>query len=83
VAGAVRRAGTTAEPPTTTPWTPTHDVITPLQARTAPDPTLAPVATLAPGVQLRLLERLGDWGHVEGSNGWRGWVDARQLVART
>ena len=62
-------------------WTPTHVVpATGMAAWSAPDPSQAAVAQLAPGVQLRLLEERGAWAHVMGSNGWTGWVDGRLLV---
>ncbi len=40
-----------------------------------------PVAHLDPGLDVVLLERSGDWGHVRCTNGWETWVDARALVA--
>ncbi|CAN5703170.1 hypothetical protein BH24CHL5_BH24CHL5_05230 [soil metagenome] len=61
-------------------WTPTHFVPSPgMAAWDAPDPARAPVATLAPGVQLSILEQQGAWARVMGSNGWTGWVDGRLL----
>jgi hypothetical protein len=47
----------------------------------APDPSVPPGVTLAERLDLRVVERAGDWAHVVASNGWSGWVDARRLVA--
>lgn len=72
-------------PPAPSPpaWAPTHVVpIGGVQVWTAPDPSLPPVTQLAPGAEVRLVERRADWAHVDASNGWSGWVDARLLVAR-
>jgi RsiW-degrading membrane proteinase PrsW (M82 family) len=68
-------------PPIAEAWTPTHRV--PAAGQTAwpvPDPRFPPVAVLAAGVELRLVEQTGDWARVVASNGWTGWVDARLLV---
>jgi hypothetical protein len=62
-------------------WAPTHQVPQGgLEARSEPDPALAPSAKLAARVELTIAERRGDWAKVVGSNGWTGWVDARRLV---
>jgi CRP-like cAMP-binding protein len=53
-----------------------------LLAWVQPDPSQEPVATLAAGVELRVVGETGVWAHVEAANGWRGWVDGRALVAR-
>jgi hypothetical protein len=45
----------------------------------SPTPGLPPVTTIPAGVQLRVEQRVGDWAMVRASNGWTGWVDARQL----
>jgi hypothetical protein len=62
-------------------WTPTH-VAPPagLAAWDEPDPSRAPMVTLAGGVQLSVAEERGAWARVVGSNGWTGWVDGRLLV---
>jgi hypothetical protein len=68
-------------PPAVAAWQPTHTV--PAQgmaAWSAPDPSQPPIANLAAGVQLRLLESAGAWARVDASNGWTGWVDGRLLV---
>ncbi|MER5432495.1 hypothetical protein [Streptomyces sp. NPDC002588] len=46
----------------------------------APDPA-RPTVPLDPLLPVRLLERRGDWGHVQCANGWEAWVDGRHLVA--
>lgn len=67
--------------PSAPPWLATHTVPpTGIRAWAEPNATLPPIADLAGGIELRLLERLGDWAGVEASNGWTGWVDARLLV---
>lgn len=44
-----------------------------------PDP--AGVSTpLAGGLDVELVQQIGDWAHVRASNGWTGWVDARRLA---
>ncbi|HYU57786.1 MAG TPA: hypothetical protein VEO00_07035 [Actinomycetota bacterium] len=64
------------------PWVATHVVpATGIATYLAPDPN-AVGPTLQPGVELQVLERLGDWARVMGSNGWTGWVDARWLAPR-
>jgi hypothetical protein len=51
-----------------------------LAAWDAPDPALQPVATIAAGLQVQLLEQRPDgWAHVLCDNGWAGWVDGRRL----
>lgn len=70
-----------APPPAVPLWTPNHVVPAPgLAAWAAPDPGQPPVAQLAPGVQLMLVEQQGAWARVVGSNGWVGWVDGRLLT---
>ena len=34
------------------------------------------------GLDLMVLQRVGDWARVAAINGWTGWVDARLLVPR-
>ena len=50
-----------------------------MPAWAGPDPQTAAVAPLPPGLDIQLLERSGDWGHVLCSNGWSAWDDARLL----
>jgi len=51
-----------------------------LPAWDAPDPARQPVATIAAGLQVQLLEQRPDgWAQVLCDNGWAGWVDGRRL----
>jgi len=62
-------------------WTPTHRVPTAgMRAWADPDPSQQPTTRLEPAVELTVSEQRGDWANVVGSNGWTGWVDARQLL---
>jgi hypothetical protein len=54
-----------------------------LAAWAAPDATQPPVVQAAAGLQVRVLERSGDWAQVEFTNGWKAWVDGRALVPAT
>ena len=47
-----------------------------------PNPA-GPSTALAGGLELEVIERIGDWAHVRASNAWTGWVDARRLTPRT
>jgi hypothetical protein len=58
----------------------THVVAPPgLLAWEHPDPSEQPVATLAAGVELRVIGESGAWARVVAANGWEGWVDGRAL----
>lgn len=73
-----------AQPAPAAAWTPTH--IVPAGgawAWAAPDASVAASHALDPGLQLRMLETVGAWAHVQGSNGWTGWVDGRTLLPPT
>lgn len=62
-------------------WAPTHRVSSAgMRAWAEPDPSQQPVTRLEAAVELVITEQRGDWAHVVGSNGWTGWVDARQLL---
>jgi hypothetical protein len=62
-------------------WTPTHRVPPAgMRAWAEPDPSLQPTTRLEPAVELVMSEQRGDWANMVGSNGWTGWVDARQLL---
>ena len=62
-------------------WTPTHRVPAGgIPAWAAPDPSQAPVANLAAGLDLVVAETRGDWARVVAVNTWSGWVDKRRLV---
>jgi hypothetical protein len=46
-----------------------------------PDPAMAPVAELDPGLDVMLVEELANgWARVVCSNRWSGWVDGRRLI---
>jgi hypothetical protein len=69
--------------PAAAPWAPTH--LAPpggLHSWDQPDAS-RPMTPLAPGLELVVVQRIGDWAQVRAVNGWSGWVDARMLVART
>ena len=62
-------------------WTPTHRVPERgMAAYSAPNGN-APAPRLDPRLPVAVVERRGDWAHVECANGWRTWVDARLLTA--
>lgn len=64
-------------------WAPTH--LAPpegLQSWDQPDPS-RPMTPLAPGLELVVVQRIGDWAQVAAINGWSGWVDGRRLVAKS
>ena len=64
-------------------WTPTHWVPeTGLEARSSPDPAVAPVARLDPWLEVEVAQVWGDWAQVVCANGWWAWVDGRVLVPR-
>ncbi len=70
-------------PPAPPAWRPTHLVPGEgMAAWAAPDPTRAPMVTLAGRLELVVVERAGDWARVAAVNGWTGWVDGRRLVQR-
>lgn len=51
-------------------------------ARLVPDPAVAPVARIAAGAPVQVVERSGPWSKVMLASGWTGWVDARSLSVR-
>jgi hypothetical protein len=53
-----------------------------MPAWNSPDPSQPPAATLGPWLEVQVLEQVGSWANILCSNGWQGWVDSRQLVAR-
>jgi hypothetical protein len=62
------------------PWSPTHCTpIGGLDTRARPDPTVAVDARLEAGLEIRVVERYGDWARVDAVNGWSAWVDGRHL----
>lgn len=82
-ASAGATAGAAAAPAAVaTPFAPTHKVpVEGLPAWQVPDGS-TPAVGLAGGLELELVQRVADWGHVRASNGWTGWVDARRLLPR-
>jgi len=46
------------------------------------DPTKPAAATLGPWLEVQVVQEVGSWANIVCSNGWQGWVDARQLVSR-
>lgn len=83
-AGATTAAGwvTAATAATAGPFAPTNLVpVEGLPAWQVPNGTTTAVA-LAGGLELQLVQRIGDWAQVRASNGWTGWVDARRLLPR-
>ncbi|MGW6919420.1 YrhB domain-containing protein [Kitasatospora sp. NPDC054939] len=61
-------------------WQPTHLVPEGgMAAWSEPDPAREPVARIDARVELRLLERAGEWAHIVCSNGWSAWVDGRAM----
>lgn len=81
-AGAGGAGGAAASGAGATTFAPTHRVpVEGLPAWQVPDGT-TPAVGLAGGLELELVERVADWGHVRASNGWTGWVDARRLLPR-
>ena len=45
-----------------------------------PDPDAKPSDELEEGIEVQVVERLGDWARVVCDNGWAGWIDGRDLV---
>ena len=65
---------------TSPPFTPTHVVPQGgLPAWNTPDPARAPVANVDAGLEVQIVERVGDWASVTFSNGWTAWVDGSLL----
>jgi protease PrsW len=63
-------------------WAPTHAAPADgLQSWDQPDAS-RPMTPLAAGLELVVVQRVGDWAQVRAVNGWTGWVDARRLLAR-
>ena len=64
-------------------WVPTHRVAADVPVWDAADPNRPAVGSLERGSEVQTLERVGDWAHVECSNGWQGWSDGRALASLT
>jgi hypothetical protein len=83
-APAVADTTTVAAGDDTEAFVPTHVVPTPgMLAWVHPDPAEEPTATLAAGVELRVVGESGAWARVVAANGWEGWVDGRALQPRS
>jgi RsiW-degrading membrane proteinase PrsW (M82 family) len=82
-AGAARPGvGAPLTAPLPAAWAPTH--LAPpdgLQSWDQPDGS-RPMTPLAPGLDLLVVQRIGDWAQVRAVNGWSGWVDARRLLPK-
>jgi len=77
-AAAVPAAGTTGA----VVFAPTHTVpVEGLPSWQVPNGTTA-ATKLAGGLELQLVQRIGDWAQMRASNGWTGWVDVRRLLPR-
>jgi hypothetical protein len=64
-------------------WSATHVIPAGgLPAWASPDPSAPPAFQMPPGTEVVVGDRAGDWAYVGAENGWTGWVDARQLVAK-
>jgi len=64
------------------PFTPTHRVpVEGLPSWQVPNGTTAATG-LAGGLELQVVQQVGDWAQVRAVNGWTGWVDARRLLPR-
>jgi RsiW-degrading membrane proteinase PrsW (M82 family) len=63
-------------------FAPSHRVpVEGLPAWQVPDGSTQSVG-LNGGLELQLVQRVGDWAQVRATNGWTGWVDARRLLPR-
>jgi hypothetical protein len=64
-----------------TAFLPTHRVPpTGIDSWPRPDPQAPRGPRIEGGLELQVVERLGDWAKVTFSNGWSAWVDGRTLV---
>jgi hypothetical protein len=63
-------------------WSPTHTVPAGgMAVWNFPDPSRPPVSALPADTAVMEEQRAGDWVLARTQNGWRGWVDGRQLIA--
>ncbi|MDP1793352.1 MAG: hypothetical protein Q8K63_04360 [Acidimicrobiales bacterium] len=53
-----------------------------LQTFPSPDPALPEGPRLEAGLEVEVLERLGDWARIACSNGWECWVNGTALAER-
>jgi hypothetical protein len=64
-----------------TTWQPTNVIpMQGLNCRAKADPTAPVIARMDPLLQVRVVERAGDWARVVCSNAWEAWIDARRLL---
>jgi hypothetical protein len=65
-----------------TTWQPTNVVpMQGLNCRATADPAAPVIARMDPLLQVRVVERAGDWARVVCSNAWEAWIDARRLLS--
>lgn len=69
-----------ATPAAPAQWTPTHRVPDRGMAAYSSPNGNAPAPPLDPRLPVVVIERRGDWAHVECANGWKTWVDGRLLT---
>jgi len=63
------------------PFVPTHRVPPAgLDSWPRPDPLAAAGPRIDGGLEVQVVDRLGDWAKVAFSNGWTAWVDGRLLA---
>jgi hypothetical protein len=63
-------------------WSPTHKAPPGgMAVWDSPDPSRPPVSALPADTAVMEEQRAGDWVLARTQNGWRGWVDGRQLIA--
>jgi hypothetical protein len=63
-------------------WQPTNVIpMQGLNCRAKADPTAPVIARMDPLLQVRVVERAGDWARVVCSNTWEAWIDARRLLS--
>ena len=63
------------------PFVPTHRVPPAgLDSWPRPDPLVAAGPRIDGGLEVQVVDRLGDWAKVAFSNGWTAWVDGRLLA---
>ena len=65
------------------PFPPTHLVSgRGLPAWEQPDPTKPSAQQLAPWSEVQVIDRVGSWANILTDDGWEGWCDMHQLIAR-
>jgi hypothetical protein len=62
-------------------WSPTHKVPAGgMAVWESPDPSRPPISALPGDTTVMEEQRAGDWVLARTQDGWRGWVDGRQLI---